>query len=84
MGFLSFGKSPAKTAKERLKMVLIQDRSLLSPNMLDQLRKEIVAVIDRYLVIEKSGIEILIDSTETSTTLTANIPIKQIRRAKKK
>jgi len=84
MGFLSFGKSPAKTAKERLKMVLIQDRSLLSPNMLDQLRKEIVAVIDRYLVIEKSGIEILIDSTETSTTLTANIPIKQIRRVKKK
>ena len=84
MGLFSFGKTPAKTAKERLKMVIIQDRALLSPNMLDQLRKEIIAVINRYLIIEKSGIEISIDSTGTSTTLTANIPIKQVRRLKKK
>lgn len=79
MGFFGLRKSPAKVAKERLRMVLIQDRSLMSPQMLSNMKRDIIKVISNYIEIDHSGIDIEIDSTDTSTTLVANIPIKQIK-----
>jgi len=67
-------------AKERLRMVLIQDRSLLSPGMLDSMRKDMIEVLNKYFVVDNEGIEIDIDSKDTSTMLVANIPIIQTKR----
>ena len=80
MSLFGIGKSPAKVAKERLKMVLIQDRSLMSPQMLSSMKRDIIEVISKYIEIDHSGIGIEIDTSETSTTLVANIPIKQVKR----
>ena len=72
-------------AKERLKLVLINDRTGLSPKMLDELRVEITKVISRYLDIDESSLDIQMTNTksEDGTTvvpaLIANIPIKKVK-----
>lgn len=80
MSFFSRAKPSASMAKERLRMVLIQDRSLLSPGMLDNMRKDMIEVLNKYFVVDNEGIEIDIDSKDTSTMLVANIPIIQTKR----
>lgn len=80
MSFFFRAKPSASMAKERLRMVLIQDRSLLSPGMLDNMRKDMIEVLNKYFVVDNEGIEIDIDSKDTSTMLVANIPIIQTKR----
>jgi cell division topological specificity factor len=67
-------------AKDRLKLVLIHDRAMLSSGMLEQMRDDIIAVISKYVEIDKESLNIEIaenpDNTRR-TTLVANIPLKQ-------
>jgi cell division topological specificity factor len=72
-------------AKERLRLVLINDRTGLSPKVLDELRVEITKVISKYLEIDEDSLDIQMtnvrseDGTAALPTLIANIPIKKVR-----
>lgn len=72
-------------AKERLKLVLIHDRSNVSPEVLEQLRNEIIEVISKYIEIDKEEMEIQLTKTQTEEgerivpALVANIPIKGVK-----
>jgi cell division topological specificity factor MinE len=48
-----FGREPssAEQAKERLKLVLVHDRTDISPGTLDLLKDELIATISRYIEI---------------------------------
>ncbi|MBQ7577557.1 MAG: cell division topological specificity factor MinE [Synergistaceae bacterium] len=86
MGFLSklFGggnnKDSAKIAKDRLQIVLMHDRRDISPQLLDNLREEIVSVLTKYMDIDKTKIEIDLDHERETTALIANIPVLKIKR----
>ena len=67
-------------AKDRLRIVLIHDRTDISPQLLDNLRDEIVTVLTKYMDIDKQKIEIDLDRDENSTALVANIPVLRIKR----
>ena len=83
MGLFSFfnkeEKKSKNVAKDRLKLVLIHDRAMLSSGMLEQMKDDIIAVISKYVEIDKESLNIDIaenpDNTRR-TTLVANIPIK--------
>lgn len=83
MGLFSFfnkeEKKSKNVAKDRLKLVLIHDRAMLSSGMLEQLKDDIIAVISKYVEIDKESLNIDIaenpDNTRR-TTLVANIPLK--------
>lgn len=78
--FFNKEKKSKDVAKDRLKLVLIHDRAMLSSGMLEQMRDDIIAVISKYVEIDKESLNIEIaenpDNTRR-TTLVANIPLKQ-------
>ncbi len=72
-----FGRTPpsAQTAKERLQLVLIHDRTDLSPAILETLKDEIIAVISRHVDIDREGVEINLTQSQRENRLVANIPL---------
>lgn len=78
--FGSGDESSAKAAKERLRIVLIHDRTDISPQLLDNLRMEMTAVLTRYMEIDENKIEIDLDHDDKSVALVVNVPIVQVKR----
>lgn len=64
-----------ETAKNRLKLVLMQDRSNLEPETMAKLRGELIEVISRYIVIDKEALGLNIDGNGESLALMLNIPV---------
>ena len=79
-------KSSSKdTAKERLHLVLMQDRANVSADFLDLMRKEIIEVIKKYIDIDEEAMDVRLgsetneDGTQGAPALYANIPIINIK-----
>ena len=65
-------------AKNRLKLVLIQDRAMLPSGMLESMKDDILQVLSKYVEIEKSKLNIEVcpyDEDPRKIALVANIPI---------
>ncbi len=75
-------KRSGKIAKERLQVVLIHDRASVSPEIMEQLKNEIIAVISKYMDINKNEMEIALANDSESVALVANIPVNSLRHAK--
>lgn len=78
-------KSSSMVAKDRLKLVLISDRAGCSPEIMEQIKNDIIAVISKYVVMDSEGLDIRITQTESDgdngsvPALIANIPIKDMK-----
>ena len=68
------------TAKKRLQLGLIHDRTDISPEMMENLRRDLIGVISNYLDIEEDKIELDFSKEERSVALVANIPVKNVKR----
>jgi septum site-determining protein MinD len=64
-----------EVAKQRLQLVLIHDRSDISPVMLEALKADLIAVISEHLEIDQEGIEITLSESRGKSRLLATIPI---------
>lgn len=71
------GRQPPskQVAKDRLKLVLIHDRTDVSPAIIEEIKDEIIAVISRHVDIDRSGVEIKITQEEHESRLVADIPL---------
>jgi len=82
--------SSRDTAKERLHLVLMQDRANVSADFLDLMRQEIIEVIKKYIDIDESALDVRLtnqakeDGTQGAPVLYANIPILNIKEEGKK
>jgi cell division topological specificity factor len=84
MSLFSKGKSKEQAgsraiAKERLRLVLIHDRTDISPIMLEALKADLIAVISEHLEIDRAGIEITLSESKGHSRLLATIPIVRRR-----
>ena len=67
----------ASTARERLQLVLAHDRSDLSSEILDQMRREILEVVAKYVEIDMDEGAVSLETEDRMTALVANLPIKR-------
>ena len=80
MGFLRklLGRgesSSSDVARQRLQLVLVHDRSNISPGMMAMIRDDIINVISRHVDIDRSGVEISFSQQGRESRLVADIPL---------
>ena len=80
----SDGAQSKTDAKNRLKLVLMHDRSQLSSEVLEKMRLDLVEVISRYVEIDQDALEINLESESNTIALVANIPMMKMRAAQGK
>ena len=72
-----------QAAKDRLKLVIMQDRASVSPDFFEMMKKEIIDVIKKYIEIDEESLEVeLTRGVEVGLegpALYANIPIKNVK-----
>lgn len=72
-------KKPVVNSKDdacnRLKLVLMHDRSKLDPGTMEKMRDELMDVISRYVEIDKEALDLNLESEANTIALIANIPI---------
>lgn len=79
-------KASGSVAKNRLQLVLVSDRAGCSPEVMEQIKNDIIAVITKYVDIDTEGLDIQIKQTPseggngaTVPMILANIPIREIK-----
>lgn len=94
--FKNIGKKEEKApnsreaAKERLHLVLMQDRANVSADFLELMKQEIIDVIKKYIDIDENAIDVRLtnkeneDGTNGAPALYANIPIINIKNEARK
>jgi len=64
-----------KRAKSRLHFVLVQDRTGLSGEEMAKFKQELIAVVEKYFVIDKQGFDVSYKRDTEATTLLINSPV---------
>lgn len=86
--FKIFGKKQEKSknvAKDRLKLVLVHDRSDLSPKFLEMIKTDVVRVISEYVEVDEESLDIKLTRMKRDqdrapvSALVANIPIVKVK-----
>ncbi|MBC7765177.1 MAG: cell division topological specificity factor MinE [Hyphomonadaceae bacterium] len=78
--------SSKDVARDRLKLVLVHDRTCLSSELIEELKNEILIVISKYIEINQEEFDIHLsknqegDGNSMVHALVANIPIKSMKR----
>ncbi len=78
-----FGKESMgskEVARERLRIVLIHDRSLISPELINALKEDLIGVIQRYMDIDVESLVVNLENEDHSVALIANIPIRGLKK----
>lgn len=79
-----------RAAKERLHLVLMQDRANVSADFLELMKQEIIDVIKKYIEVDEGEIDVRLtnktntDGTTGAPALYANIPIMSLKNEAKK
>jgi cell division topological specificity factor len=81
MGLFQFfrkAKSPSsrQVAKERLQLVLVHDRTQISPALMQTLKDEIIAVISKHVPIDREAVDISFTQNRRESRLQADIPLQ--------
>ncbi len=79
MGFFTRKKS-ASSAKERLQLVLVHDRTDLTPGQLEALKDDLLKVISKYIEIDPEAVQIGLERDGREQRLVADIPIRATSR----
>ena len=83
-------ESSKDAAKERLHLVLMQDRANVSADFLELMKQEIIDVIKKYIEVDETEIDVRLtnkeneDGTNGAPSLYANIPILNIKNEARK
>lgn len=66
-------------AKERLQLVLVSDRTNITPALLDILKDEIIGGISKHVEIDQAGLRVTVTYEPGRTRVVADIPVVRAR-----
>ena len=69
------GEASKAVATNRLKLVLMQDRTNLTPRVLEQMRSELVDLLSKYLEMDKELLELNFEQEGDQVALMLSIPV---------
>jgi cell division topological specificity factor len=69
-------KRSASSAKERLQLVLVHDRTDLTPAQLESLKDDLLKAISQYIDIDPEAVQIGLERDGRSQRLVADIPLR--------
>jgi cell division topological specificity factor len=79
-----FGQTPSSsTAKERLRLVLMTDHLALAPEIIENMKRDLVDVISRYVEVDREKVEVNFEREDKALAMLANIPITAVNRPNK-
>lgn len=67
-------------AKQRLRLVLVHDRVDISEAMMENLREDLIAVIGKYMEIDRDALDVTLSREDDGVALVANIPVLNVKR----
>ncbi|MFN3491723.1 MAG: cell division topological specificity factor MinE [Anaerolineales bacterium] len=79
MNFFTRKKSAA-SAKERLQLVLVHDRTDLTPAQLEALKDDLLKAISKYIEIDPDAVRIGLERDGREQRLVADIPLRSVTR----
>jgi cell division topological specificity factor len=82
MGFFTRKRS-AESAKERLQLVLVHDRTDLTPGQLEALKDDLLKAISNYIEIDPEAVQIGLERDGRSQRLVADIPLRTVPRRRR-
>jgi cell division topological specificity factor len=68
------------TAKERLRLVLMTDHLELAPEMIEQMKRDLMDVISRHVEVDRDKIDVRFERQDRTLAMLANIPILSVQR----
>ena len=69
------GDASKSVATNRLKLVLMQDRTNLTPKILEQMRSELIELLSRYVEMDKELLELNFEQEGDQVALMLSIPV---------
>ena len=69
------GEASKAVAANRLKLVLMQDRTNLTPKVLEQMRGEMIDLLSKYLEMDKDMLELNFEQEGDQVALMLSIPV---------
>ena len=70
----------SSTAKERLRLVLMTDHLALAPEIIENMKRDLVDVISRYVEVDRDKVEVNFEREDRALAMLANIPIVSVNR----
>ena len=78
-GFFSKAEKEEESAKEtavnRLRVVLMQDRTNLTPELLEKMRQELIELLSKYVEMDKDALELNFEQEGDQMALMLSIPV---------
>ena len=73
-------KNARGVARDRLKLVLMQDRSALPASTMELIRKEILQVLSKYVEIDEDTLDVSVERADDAIILATNMSIRNVRK----
>jgi cell division topological specificity factor len=78
--WFSAKKKPKEIAKDRLRVVLVQDRLSFAPALMESMKDDVILAISKYVEIDTGGIEFEWKDLDRRRALVASIPVVALKR----
>ena len=73
-------KGSGQVARQRMQFVLMHDRLDVTPDIMEALKNDILAVLSRYMEIDTDSVKVDLEQGKEYTALVSNVQIKRVYR----